>query len=100
MKTRFPIRVGSSAVFGSLLLLFSAVANAAQSAKPERIGVIHLGGVLARVADGLRAELKELGLEDGKQITLEVYDLKGEAKEVEAIAQKLEQEKVRLIFTN
>ncbi len=76
------------------------MAAAAQPTKPERIGVIHLGGVLATVADGLRTGLKELGIEDGKQIILDVQDLKGDAKGAEIVAQKFEQDKVKLIFTN
>jgi len=67
---------------------------------PPRIGVIHLGGVLGTVADGLRAGLKELGIEDGKQIILDVQDLKGDAKGVENLAQRFERDKVKLIFTN
>ena len=83
-----------------ITLMWCGIAAAAQPLKAERIGVIHLGGVLGTVADGLRAGLKELGIEDGKQVTLDVQDLKGDAKGAEALAQKLEQDKVKLIFTN
>lgn len=83
-------------------VLLSPVSGAlAQPTKKiPRIGVIHLGGVLGTVADGLRAGLKELGIEDGKQIILDVQDLKGDAKGAEGLAQKFEQDKVNLIFTN
>ena len=76
------------------------VAVAAQPAKPERIGVIHLGEVFATLVDGLRAGLKELGLQDGKQFVLEVHDLKGDLKSAPRVAETLEREKVKLIFTN
>lgn len=89
---------------GLIALFFTfigcGVAAAAQAGKAERIGVIHLGGVLATVADGLRAGLKELGLEEGKQVVLDVQDLKGEAKSAESVAQKFERDQVKLIFTN
>ena len=76
------------------------VAVEAQPAKPERIGVIHLGEVFATLVDGLRAGLKELGLQDGKQFILDVHDLKGDLKSAQRVAETLEREKVKLIFTN
>jgi putative ABC transport system substrate-binding protein len=85
------------------LLIIAVIGDsvtAAQSGKAERVGVIRLGGVLARVADGLRLGLKELGLEDGKQVVLNVHDLNGDAKGVEAVTHKFEQDKVKLIFTH
>ena len=83
-----------------LTLAFGAVAGGAQPAKPERIGVIHLGEVFATVVDGLRAGLKELGMQDGKQFVLDVHDLKGDLKSAQRVAETLEREKVKLIFTN
>jgi putative ABC transport system substrate-binding protein len=71
----------------------------ARAAQLDRIGVIHLGGVFSTVVDGLRAGLKEQGLEEGKQFSLDVRDLKGDAKAVARAAQALEQIKVKLIFT-
>jgi len=81
-------------------LLWCGAVAAAQPGKAERIGVIHMGGVLGTVADGLRAGLKELGIEDGKQVVLDVQDLKGDAKGAESAMRKFEQDKVKLIFTN
>jgi putative ABC transport system substrate-binding protein len=72
----------------------------AQQKKVERIGVLHLGGVLSTVVDGLRAGLKEVGLEEGKQVVLEIHDLKSDSKAAESLAQKFERDKFRLIFTN
>jgi putative ABC transport system substrate-binding protein len=72
----------------------------AQQAKLERIGVIYLGEVFATVVDGLRAGLKELGVQEGKQVTLDIQDLRGDAKAAASVAEKFEQDKVKLIFTN
>jgi putative ABC transport system substrate-binding protein len=72
----------------------------AQQAKVERIGIIYLGEVFVTVVDGLRAGLKELGLQEGKNVTLDIQDLKGDAKLAESVAEKFERDKVRLIFTN
>jgi len=84
----------------AVLLLTAHSSQAQQPTKTPHIGVIHLGGVLGTVADGLRAGLKELGLEDGKQIVLDVRDLKGDAKGAESVVQKFERDQVKLIFTN
>lgn len=88
----------TSFVLATLLLTIPANATAAQ-AKVERIGVLHLGGVLATVVDGLRAGLKELGLEEGKQFELDIQDLKGDASGAAAAAQKFERDKVKMIFS-
>ena len=49
--------------------------------------------------DGLRAGLKQLGLEEGKQFTLAIRDTKGDAKAAEEAAKNLEKEKVNLLYT-
>jgi len=72
----------------------------AVAAQPERIGVIYLGEVFVTVVDGLRAGLKELGLQEGKHLALDIQDLKGEAKAAASVAEKFERDKVKLIFTN
>jgi putative ABC transport system substrate-binding protein len=88
-------------LFLATVLLSSVSAAVAQQTKTiPRIGVIHLGGVLGTVVDGLRSGLKELGMEDGKKVVLDVQDLKGDARRAESIAKKFEQDKVTVIFTN
>ncbi len=87
--------------FALATFLLTAHSNAAaQQTKVERIGVLHLGGVLITVVDGLRAGLKELGLQEGKQFELDTQDLKGGANGAAAAAQKFERDKVKMIFTN
>jgi putative ABC transport system substrate-binding protein len=86
-------------LFTLLSLFVFDHAAAAQPTKPYRIGVIHLGGVLATIVDGLRAGLKEVGLQEDKQFVLEIHDLKGDAKLAERVAQKFERDKFRLVFT-
>ena len=83
-----------------MLLLNAHSSQAQQPTKIPRVGVIHLGGVLGTVADGLRAGLKELGIEDGKQVVLDVQDLKGDAKGTDSVVQKFERDHVKLIFTS
>ena len=71
----------------------------AQQAKVYRVGVVTAGGAWYEVIDGLRAGLKQLGLEEGKQFTLTIRDTKGDAKAAEEAARNLEPDKVNLIYT-
>jgi ABC-type uncharacterized transport system substrate-binding protein len=81
-----------------LLALYSSAE--AQSTKPLHVGVIYLGGVFAAVVDGLRTGMKEGGWQEGKQYVLDIEDLKGDVKNIESVAQKLEAKKVSVIFTS
>lgn len=74
--------------------------RAAIAAQPERIGVMYLGEVFATLVDGLRAGLKELAVEEGKQVVLDIQDLKGDVKAAASAAEKFEREKYKLIFAN
>ena len=81
-------------------LLVAAVPLAeAQQPKAYGIGVITAGGAWYEVIDGLRAGLKQLGLEEKKEFVLEIRDTKGEIKTAEEAARKFEQDKVNLVYT-
>ena len=71
----------------------------AQQPKVYRVGVVTAGGAWYEVIDGLKAGLKQLGFEEGKQFTLAIGDTKGDAKAAEKAAKHFEQEKVNLIYT-
>jgi putative ABC transport system substrate-binding protein len=84
-----------------LLIVCLAAAPLAVEAQPPRVyrvGVVHQGGPYSQAVDGLRDGLRELGLEEGKQLLLRVHDAKGNLKAVEAAARSLEEEKVDLIY--
>ena len=70
----------------------------AQQQKVQRIGVLSPGGPWYEAIDGLRGGLKEMGLEEGKQFTLVIRDMKGNPKEAEEAAKNFEQEKVNVIY--
>jgi putative ABC transport system substrate-binding protein len=80
-------------------LLAAPLAAGAQQARVYRVGVILQGGPYFQAVDGLREGLRELGLEEGKQIIFLVRDAKGDLKAVEAAARELEQDRVDLIYT-
>jgi putative tryptophan/tyrosine transport system substrate-binding protein len=69
-----------------------------QSAKPQRIGVIHPGGSQHETIDGLRQGLKELGWTEGKQIVLDIRDVTGDASAAEKEAAALEKDNVGVIY--
>jgi putative ABC transport system substrate-binding protein len=80
-------------------ILFAPLSLAeAQQTRVHRVGVILQGGSLYAVIDGLREGLKELGLEEAKDVLLEIRDAKGDLKVAEEAARNLEREKVSLIF--
>ena len=80
------------------LLAGARTAQAQPVAKVYRVGVVLVGGPYSAAVDGLRAGLKELGFEEGKQYSLQVRDLKGNLGAVGETARNLELEKVDLIF--
>ncbi|HUK42020.1 MAG TPA: ABC transporter substrate-binding protein, partial [Candidatus Acidoferrales bacterium] len=74
--------------------------SAAQAQRLEnyRIGVIYPGGPFSGVVEGLRDGLKELGLEDGKQIRLEIRDSKGDVNAAKESAKSFERDKVNVVY--
>jgi putative tryptophan/tyrosine transport system substrate-binding protein len=83
----------------SALLFALSFSTEAQQPKFYRIGVLVPGEAWYEIIDGLRAGLKQLGFEEGKQFNLAIRDWKGDAKAAEEAARKFEQEKVNLIYT-
>jgi putative ABC transport system substrate-binding protein len=70
----------------------------AQPTKVFRVGVIHQGGPYKAVVNGLQDGLRQLGLEEGKQFSLNIRDSKGDFKAVEEAAKVFEKDRVNLIF--
>jgi putative ABC transport system substrate-binding protein len=84
-------------VICAVLVALCAVAEA-QQPKIHRIGVLLPGEPWYDLVEGLRVGLKQLGLEEGRQISLAIREWKGDAKAAEAAARHFEQEKVSLIY--
>jgi len=83
---------------GAMLLAAPLAAETQQAGKVYRVGVVLEGGPYYAAIDGLRAGLKELGFEEGKQYVLHIRDVKGDLSSVAETAKNLEQEKVDVIF--
>jgi ABC-type uncharacterized transport system substrate-binding protein len=85
-------------VYALLVLMLTTMHLAeAQQTKVHHVGIILQGGPLYQVVDGLKEGLKQLGLEEGKNLVLEIRDTKGDLKAAEQVARNLEQEKVNLL---
>ena len=82
---------------GALGALLFGAGPSSVFADPQRVGVVYHGGEFQLMLDGLRQGLRELGIEEGKHIVLDVRDAKGDLKVVEAAARELERAKVDAI---
>lgn len=82
----------------SSLFVASVAAEAQQTGKVYRIGVVLEGGPYYAAIDGLRDGLKELGFEEGTQYALDIRDMKGSLGAIAGAAKALENGKVDLIY--
>jgi ABC-type uncharacterized transport system substrate-binding protein len=80
------------------LVLLMPQLTLAQQTKSYRIGILHPGGSQYETLDGLRQGLRELGLNEGKELILDIRDVKGDASTAEKEASALERENVSLIY--
>jgi putative ABC transport system substrate-binding protein len=81
-----------------MLLALCSRAEAEQAVKVYPIGVIYQGGPYRAVVDGFRAGLRDLGLEDGKKISLQIRETASDPKMVDEAAKAFERDKVSLIY--
>ena len=89
----------SKKIFFSVVSYFTfTYCAAAQPTKPYRIGVLFPGGAQYETLNGMRDGLKELGLEEGKQLILLIKDVKGDVTATEQAAKAFENDKVSLIY--
>ena len=93
-------RIQNSSFAIALIILFLVLSLPARAQQPKtyRVGVIYPGGPFSGVVEGLRDGLKELGLEDGKQVRLEIRDSKGDLSAVKETAKTFERDKVNVIY--
>jgi putative ABC transport system substrate-binding protein len=87
------------AVFTLGVLASPPAADAQRASRPYRVGVLHTGFFeeIPSVA-GLKAGLKALGLEEGRDVTLDIRFTRGKLDEAPAAAAALVQSGVDLIF--
>jgi len=90
---------GLAAFLAAVALSFPAAA--AESAKPYRIGVLNEASAANHpTVEGLKAGLRELGLQEGRDVTFDIRFTKGNPKAMPAEAEALVKAGVDLIFTS
>src|SRR5215471_10035960 len=84
-----------------LVCVLSASTEAQQPRRPFRIGVLNAAWAASHpTVEGLKAGLKELGFEDGRDVTFDVRFTEGKLNAVPAAAEALVKAGVDLIFTS
>ena len=84
-----------------LLWLPACAAEAQQAPRPFRIGVLNAAWAASHpTVEGLKAGLKELGVEDGRDVTFDIRFTEGKLDAMPAAAVALVQAGVDLIFTS
>jgi len=84
-----------------LLWLPAHAAQAQEAPRPFRIGVLNAAWAASHpTVEGLKAGLKELGVEDGRDVTFDIRFTEGKLDAMPAAAAALVQAGVDLIFTS
>jgi putative ABC transport system substrate-binding protein len=82
-------------------VLLSAKADAGEARRPYRVGVLNEAGAANHpTVEGLKAGLKELGLEEGRDVTFDIHFTKGDPSATNAAAAALVKARVDLLFTS
>ena len=82
-----------------MLVLFVSTAEAQPARRPHRIGILHEGSVANHpTVLGLRAGLAERGLEEGRDVTLDIRFTQGNRDMMQQIAATLTGERLDLLF--
>ena len=84
-----------------LVSLPAQAAEAQQAPRPFRIGVLNAAWAASHpTVEGLKAGLKELGVEDGRDVTFDIRFTEGKLDAMPAAAAALVKARVDLIFTS
>jgi putative tryptophan/tyrosine transport system substrate-binding protein len=84
-----------------LVWLPAQAAEAQQAPRPFRIGVLNAAWAASHpTVEGLKAGLKELGVEDGRDVTFDIRFTEGKLDAMPAAAEALVKARVDLIFTS
>ena len=100
-NSRFRALRDVSVAVAVLLWLPVHAAEAQQAPRPFRIGVLNAAWAASHpTVEGLKAGLKELGVEDGRDVTFDIRFTEGKLDAMPAAAVALVQAGVDLIFTS
>jgi len=87
--------------FAAVCLLVCAKAEAGEANRPYRVGVLNEAWAANHpTVEGLKAGLKELGFEEGRDVTFDIHFTKGDPSAINAAATALVKAQVDLLFTS
>jgi len=94
-------RSGLSIALGLVMLAGALPADAQEARRPYRLGVLNEAWAANHpTVEGLKAGLRELGLEDGRDVTFDIRFTEGKPEAAPAAAAALVKAGVDLIFTS
>jgi putative ABC transport system substrate-binding protein len=89
------------AALGVVLIILSAIGHAQQVPRPHRIGVLNEAWAANHpTVEGLRAGLRELGFEEGRDVVFDIRFTQGKPEATRGAAEALVKEGVDLIVTS
>src|SRR5262249_9820365 len=90
-----------SVAFALTICLIGAPADAQQAKRPARIGVLNAAWAASHpTVEGLKAGLRELGIEDGRDVTFDIRFTEGKLDAIPPAAEALVKSGVDLIYTS
>ncbi len=94
-----PLSICALGVLAAVCVLVSAKADAGEARRPYRVGVLNEAWAANHpTVEGLKAGLRELGLEEGRDVTFDIHFTKGDPPATHAAA--LVKAQVDLLFTS
>ena len=85
----------------AICVLVSSKADAGEARRPYRVGVLNEAWAANHpTVEGLKAGLKELGFEEGRDVTFDIHFTKGDPSATNAAAVGLVKTQVDLLFTS
>lgn len=88
-------------LLGAVLTLLTALSEAQERRSPYRIGVLNEAWAANHpTVEGLRAGLRELGFEEGRDVVFDIRYTQGKPEATPAVAEELVKSGVDLIFTS
>src|SRR5262245_37596763 len=104
VRRRDVVRLALCTAFAALGLMLDALSLAAQPEapqRPHRIGVLNEAWAANHpTVEGLRAGLRELGFEEGRDVVFDIHFTQGKPEATRAAAEALVKSGVDLIFTS
>ncbi len=101
MRAARSLLIYALGVLAVVCVLVSAKADAGEARRPYRVGVLNEAWAANHpTVEGLKAGLKELGLEEGRDVAFDIHFTKGDPSATNATAAAFVKGQVDLLFTS